>query len=1377
MNKASKKFVTMFLAAGFLFSLCGAVACGGGTTSGSNSGTGSDSGSENQTNDNWGVYFPIPTMNAEKKLLVVGEDVEINEEVGRNKALTLSAIQGLANREEVTMYLNYALEKDSQYPNDYWLQDMVDNYGVTTETLSFEQAIEYYKEMAGDDAGFVTYSTAYEPAVGTDESRSLTAAINICAIRGWIPVEESLKDTATNIWNLTEKLDATEMTDKDVFEEYKDEFDNSILIQQRPMENKDYGLVMVGLRDYAIANKFFTFYDDGLGQVTANYRKEVHAWAKPNKPILGWGPGDEGEHISYASEAGQFPIPSDYSFNLSVTSADIFQEGELKQKNQFEPITPEAGKHYVAIGRSDGDNITTWQTEFVHSLTDFGSPDRGSEEFPMAWSISPALSEIFPALMRDVYRDSNAYDYFIAPVSGQAYMYPTVFPDEYKDDYFEKLDIFLGKADLHTVCILDHGQNVILSKEIANYYASAENLMGGFVFNGYNYKGGNGAVVWSDNGKPFVAPKESLWQEQPGEVVARIGQYWRDYTRIEGYTYINLHPWSHTYQDVEYVVSELRKNPNIEIISPDQMIDMITKYVPHEDVTSPDNVDPSLDYVVPSDQLDNKFLEGSGTEDWAAKSGTIQRVTQQVGGALGSINGLLINGIGEKTYTMPNEEYLQVGFDYIRQSGDTSIKVEMEIGGVTKVVYDNLPVRAKDGVSNIIIPVWNYFTQSEYGGKEAKIRVEVLGNTSNGVIITNVKTEKAAIEDMASGGDKLNDKNFTTMEDWVASTFAKNAAVKLDNARIMMDGSDGWTGFYDDNINTSIYKTFTIPEDMGKAEISVKVESSNTGTSINVVLVVDGEVYQLSDGFITLAKSEIKIFNTVVDNKGGANCQIIIMQRDSKVNSGIGECAYLNEFKVSAPSIDPYYNTFAGSLEDWATDPVNAVWENGMAKMTGNALMQKTIVMPELEAGYSMVLSFQYKAASVDTPVTLTLTAYYDDQEYILKTVENITGTEFADFAWAESDSAYPDMSGKSVRLVIEASSEDGVAYIDNFKVTSKKDLDPYNNTFESGLEDWKQESISGWELNCIRWGASGRLEASLNNYGNVDDKFEAVAVKEYTLPENKDITISFDASAPGGYNGQPQGGSVTMTIEIDGTEYVLIDKEIINTENAFPSSKKVSVKLAEAAALAEVDYAGKTVKIRLKFNDEGFAGGIGVEIYVDNFITAVPVEGIDPYNNTFDENLEDWTQESISDYSLNGLRWGASGRMEVELNGFGNVDPDYEAVALKEYKLPDSRNITISFDASAPDKYNGQATGGSVTITLEINGQEYTVLDKQIINTDNAYPEVLKVSVNLAEVEALKDVDYAGADVKLRLKFNDEGFAGGIGVMIFIDNFVTKAE
>jgi len=1358
-NKTLKKFVVLFLAFVFALSVVGLVACN--TKKDDPKPDGSD----------WGVYFPIPKMNSDKKLLVIGSEIdEVSEAETRNLLVTLSAIQGLANSEEVTMYLNYKLLKDGQYPNDYWLQDIVDNYGVTTENLTVAQAIEHYKKEQGENAGYVTYSIAYDPVVGTDETRSLTAAINICAIRGWIPVEKSLKEEAENQWGLTEKYDATEKTDKDIFEEFKDEFDNSILIQQRPMENKDYGLALVSLRDYAIANKFFTFYDDGLGQTAATYRKAVHSWANPNKPILGWGPGNEGEHISYASEAGQFPVPSDYSYNLSVMSADIFQEGEIKQKNQFESITPEEGKHYVAIGRSDGDNITTWQTEFRHSLTDYGSTERENGDFAMAWSISPMLAEIFPSLLRNVYRTASNYDYFIAPVSGHAYMYPTVYPDKYKDDYFEKFDQFLEKADLNSVCILDHGQDVILKKDIANYYASAENLIGGFCFNGHNYKGGNGAVVWSDNGKPFVAPKESLWQEQPGEVVARIGTYYRDYTRIEGYTYINLHPWSHTYQDVQYVVEELSKNPDIVVVSPDQLLDMIAKYVPHVDVTNPQNVDPNLDYIVPADQLNNKFLEGSGTEDWAAYSGNINRVTVRVGGALGDLNGLRINGIGEKIYTIPDEPNMQIAFDYLKQQNNTAVKVELEIDGVTKVIFDRLPVKATDGVSNIVIPVWNYFSQQEYGGKEAKLRVEVLDNIEDGVIISNVKTFAATIVDASSAGDKLNDSNFKNTEDWIYSTFAKNANVAIDNSRIMLDGSDGWTGFFDDNININIYKTFTIPTELSQAEVSLKLAVSNTGTAVNVFLVVDGTVYNLSEGFITLLKSDTKIFNAVIDGKGGKNAQILVMQRDSRQNNGIGECAYIVEFKVGASEIDPYYNTFAGSLEDW-TEISNAVAEQGVAKITANGYMSKTITLPEIADNYSTVFSFIVKSQSADNLATVTLKAEYDGQAYTLKTMQ--AGVDATTLEWTELDAFNPAMSGKEVKLTIEVSGANAVAIVDDFKVTSKKNPDMYNNTFESDLEDWQLESTAGWTdgngITC----ANSRMEVSLNGFGQITDAYEAVAKKKYTLPDSEDITISFTASAPAGYNEMPQGGSVTMTIEIGGTEYTLLDHETVNTENAFPSAITLSVNLAEIVALDGVDYVNKTVILRLKFNDEGYAGGVGVMIYVDNFATTV---SDDKLMDTFDSDLEDWTQESKAGWDGNGAKW-ANERMEVDLNHYGQVNPEFEVVVSKTYTLPDSEDIIISFTASAPAGYNEMPQGGSVTMTIEIDGTEYTLLDHETVNTENAFPSAITLSAKLAEIAALEGVEYAGKEVTVRLKFNDEGYASGVGVMIYVDNFATTID
>lgn len=1163
-----------------------------------------------------GLYFPIPKMNGDKKLIVLGGDLEVGNE-DRLKLIVSSAIQGLSNQDTVKAYLNYKLEKDGSFPNQYFLDDMAENYGVTTEIKSFAESIEYYKSIAKDNAGFITYSIDYDNLVGTDDTRSLTAAINMCAIRGWIPVEKSLKVTAQTEWGLTEKLDVSDKDDKWVFENYKTEFDNSILIQQRPMENKEYKLPMVSLRDYGIANKFFTFYDDGQGQGTANYRKEVHAWGKQNKPILGWGPGDEGEHISYATEAGQFPIPSDFSFNLSVTSADIFQKEELKQKNQFTPITPQEGKHYVAFGRSDGDNITTWQTEFIHSLTDFGSPNRGAKEFSMGWSISPALAEIFPSLMRNVYKNSNEYDYFIAPVSGQAYMYPTVFPEKYKADYFSKFDKFLKKSDLKSVSILDHGQAVILKKDIANYYASASNLIGGFCFNGNKYKGGNGAVVWSDNGKPFIAPKESLWTENTGEVVARIGQYRRDYKRIEGYSFVNLHPWTHTYQDVEYVVEQLKKNPNIVIVSPDQLLDMISKNVKKEDVTAPENVDPELPYVVPSDPLHNRFLPGAETEDWAKVDGSIKRVNKSVGGALGQINGLQINGTGEKTYTLPNEENLVISFDYIRQGSEAEIKAELEINGVTKVVLDGLKISSADGVSNIVVPISNFFSKAQYGLKEAKFRMKTtnINSASNGVVITNVITRSEMTTDPTSGGNKLLDDIFKDTQDWYTNTFAKNARIVPDNDRLMMDGSDGWTGFYDDNINTSMYKTFTIPQDMNVANIAATIVSSNTGTKVNALVIVDGKVIELSRGFELIENSAVKVYEAVVNNMGGKNATVVIMQRDSKIKSGIGEACYLSKFSVSAPTIDPYYNKFTASLEDWTTGAVNVIAQDGWAKFTNTSSMYKTITMPTIESFWSQVITFDYKLADSSNTVKLKLSANVGDKTFDLKEIYADSANS-AVFKWTEIEmkdvADWTALSGKEVAFKIEcvklAGEGDGILLLDEFKVLKEKNVDPYNNTFTSNLEDWVLESKAGWvDGNGIVWG-NDRMEVSLNGFGTVNPVFEAVGKKAYTLPENTDVTISFDVSTPAGYNGVGQGGSITMTLEIDGIEYVVMAKTDVQGEPTAAKSVKLNVDLEQVEELSGITYAGKDVILRLKFNDEGFAGGVGVNLYIDNFVTAKTV-------------------------------------------------------------------------------------------------------------------------------------------------------------------------
>jgi chromosome condensin MukBEF complex kleisin-like MukF subunit len=60
----------------------------------------------------------------------------------------------------------------------------------------------------------------------------------------------------------------------------------------------------------------------------------------------------------------------------------------------------------------------------------------------------------------------------------------------------------------------------------------------------------------------------------------RINGYAKDPTTIEGYTAINLHPWSMTYADAAKLVSLL--DENVVVVTADDFIRLITENVPHK---------------------------------------------------------------------------------------------------------------------------------------------------------------------------------------------------------------------------------------------------------------------------------------------------------------------------------------------------------------------------------------------------------------------------------------------------------------------------------------------------------------------------------------------------------------------------------------------------------------------------------------------------------------------------------------------------------------------------------------------------------------------------------------------------------------------------
>lgn len=106
----------------------------------------------------------------------------------------------------------------------------------------------------------------------------------------------------------------------------------------------------------------------------------------------------------------------------------------------------------------------------------------------------------------------------------------------------------------------------------------------GFLYCTYSdsYVGEHGSVYWSDNGKPFVSCRATMWNSTPEAIADQINAYPADATTIEGYTYVNLHVWSMDYEDVKAMVELL--DEDVVVVDPDTFIDLIVRNVPHEDV-------------------------------------------------------------------------------------------------------------------------------------------------------------------------------------------------------------------------------------------------------------------------------------------------------------------------------------------------------------------------------------------------------------------------------------------------------------------------------------------------------------------------------------------------------------------------------------------------------------------------------------------------------------------------------------------------------------------------------------------------------------------------------------------------------------------------
>lgn len=489
---------------------------------------------------------------------------------------TIISLQGLVAREKPAIFIDYG-----NAANAYTLQEL-EKAGYTLSyndeegnPWGFESVITKFMSFI-KDSGYILYKTH-------EDHGQLNTATNLATINGWLPVAAELEESVKAL-GLTKSADISgDDIDlkylKKFYKEYKDYFRNDTLVHQ-------YYYAM-GMRDFAIQQNIFVIYIEDSDYPGRLFRDKIMRELNEGSIIFGWCQY-EIKFTECASRHGHTVIPSDHSYNLTLTSSfDAAEENFTEKLPDEVSLDPE--KHYVAIVYSDGDNaqwISNGYSEY-HTWQSYES------DVPVSWTFCPLLSEISEVDIKRTLEASTDKTAFITGPTGGGYSRIMNMNSGELEAFSDYTASIMLKSGLRVMTLLDEIKSDRFYNSIEkrlSYFSRYDNIDGGILqLDPNNYAGGEGRVYFVDD-KPFVCVGFSLWypsgnaeevtnewlKEQADIVNAKTA----DINSINGYTVINIHPWTVGPDDLQYFVSQL--GDNIEVIGVDELLSAISQNIPHE---------------------------------------------------------------------------------------------------------------------------------------------------------------------------------------------------------------------------------------------------------------------------------------------------------------------------------------------------------------------------------------------------------------------------------------------------------------------------------------------------------------------------------------------------------------------------------------------------------------------------------------------------------------------------------------------------------------------------------------------------------------------------------------------------------------------------
>ncbi len=368
-------------------------------------------------------------------------------------ALAVSALQGLVNRQDPSLYVIHSPAPDGT--DEEWLRYMKEKKYTANERRSgsFDELVSLYPKNI---EGVIIYD---EEVPG-----SIHAASMIGGLKNALPVSSTLRERLKLpiVMDLRGKWKTNVQAYRYVYENHFAEMNHHILAWMHPLS------LSQAPRDYMVEFNIFTFWlskygDDIKGAdpgAEEEFLNELLASTPANIPVMGW-PAYRDVHgiqeytgVRLLSEYGKFVPGTEFCSNLSVHTAIHPPDSVFKQTKQRQQ--PKAAldpkRLYLSLNILDsGDGLWYWQ---FYQRKVWADPVRGS--VPIGWCMNVTLYDTLPLIMQWYYENATPNDSFFAAISGLGYMNTQVYANRFRgedknriweefirltDEYCQKLDM------------------------------------------------------------------------------------------------------------------------------------------------------------------------------------------------------------------------------------------------------------------------------------------------------------------------------------------------------------------------------------------------------------------------------------------------------------------------------------------------------------------------------------------------------------------------------------------------------------------------------------------------------------------------------------------------------------------------------------------------------------------------------------------------------------------------------------------------------------------------------------------------------------------------------------------------------------------------